>query len=45
MGDIVLYNIVIICLVIMVLILVSYNTIQDKKHKEELKEYDVKNND
>ena len=38
MNDIVLYNIIVICLVIIVLILATYNTIQDKKHKEELKE-------
>ena len=38
MEDIVLYNIVVICLGIIVIILATYNTIQDKKHKEELKE-------
>lgn len=38
MEDIVLYNIIVICLVIIVIILATYNTIQDKKHKEELKE-------
>lgn len=38
MEDIVLYNIVVICLGIIVIILATYNTIQDKKHKEELTE-------
>ena len=38
MEDIVFYNMIVICLGIIVIFLGTYNTIQDKKHKEELKE-------